>query len=81
VAYKLALPNHSKLDPIFQVSFLKKVIGTKCQTQTSLPELDEEGSIFLQPRAVLDQHECCLCQQTIKEFLVQWKDIPLEDAT
>jgi hypothetical protein len=56
VAYQLALPSHSKLHPIFHVSFLKKVIGTKCQTQTNLPELDEEGSIWLQPQAFLDQH-------------------------
>jgi hypothetical protein len=45
MAYKLSLPNHSELHHVFHVSFLKKVIGTKCQTQTSLPELDEEGSI------------------------------------
>jgi hypothetical protein len=55
VAYQLALPSHSKLHPVFHVSCLNKVIGTKCQTQTSLPELDEEGSIWLQPQAVLDQ--------------------------
>jgi hypothetical protein len=47
VAYQLALPSKSKLHPIFHVSFLKKVIGTKCQTQTSLPKLDEQGSIWL----------------------------------
>jgi len=40
VAYKLALPNHFKLHPIFHVSFLNKVIGTTFQTQTSL-ELDK----------------------------------------
>jgi hypothetical protein len=55
VAYQLALPSHSKIHLVFHVSCLKKVIGTKCQTQTSLPELDEEGSIWLQPQAVLDQ--------------------------
>jgi hypothetical protein len=49
VAYQLALPSHSQLHPIFHVSFLKKVIGTKCQTQTNLPDLDEEGSISLHP--------------------------------
>ena len=47
VAYQLAFPNHSKLHPVFHFSCLKKVIGTKCQTQTILPELDEEGSILL----------------------------------
>jgi hypothetical protein len=57
------------------------VIGTKCQTQTNLPELDEEGSIWLQPQVVLDQCEHHLHQHTIKEVLVQWKDTPPEDAT
>jgi hypothetical protein len=81
VAYQLALPSQSKLHPVFHVSCLKKVIGTKCQTQTSLPELDEEGSIWLQPQAVLDQREHRLRQCTIKEVLVQWKDTTPEDAT
>jgi hypothetical protein len=49
VSYQLALPNHFKLHRVFHVSCLKKVIGTKCQTQTILPKLDEEGSIWLQP--------------------------------
>jgi hypothetical protein len=43
--------------PIFHVSCLKRVIGAKCQIQTNLPELDEEGSIWLQPEEVLDQRE------------------------
>jgi hypothetical protein len=47
VAYKLAFPSPSKLHHVFHVSCLKKVIGTKCQTQTNLPELGEEGSIWL----------------------------------
>ena len=81
VAYQLALPSHSNLHLVFHVSCLKKVIGTKCQIQTNLPELDEEGSIWLQPQAVLDQHERRLRQQTIKEGLVQWKDTTPADAT
>jgi hypothetical protein len=70
VVYQLALPISSKLHLVFHVSFLKKVIGTKCQTQTSLPELDEEGSIWLQPQEFLDQRERRLRQRTIKEVLV-----------
>jgi hypothetical protein len=81
VAYQLALPSDSKLHPIFHVSCLKKVIGTKCQIQTNLPELAEEGSIWLQPQAVLDQRECRLHQRTIKEVLIQWKNTTLADAT
>jgi hypothetical protein len=81
VAYQLVLPRYSKLHPVFHVSCLKKVIGTKCQTQTNLPELDKEGSIWLQPQVVLDQRERCLCDQTIKEVLVQWKDTTPIDVT
>jgi hypothetical protein len=81
VAYQLALPSQSKLHPIFHVSCLKKVIETRCQIQTNLPELAEEGSIWLQPEAVLDHHERHLRQRTIKEVLVQWKDTTPEDAT
>jgi hypothetical protein len=70
VAYQLALPSHSKIHLVFHVSFLKKVICTKSHTQTCLPEMDEEGSIWLQPQVVLDQHERRLHQRTIKEVLV-----------
>jgi hypothetical protein len=57
VTYQLALPNQSKLHHVFHVSCLKKVIGTRCQIRTNLPELAEEGSIWLQPEVVLEQHE------------------------
>ena len=69
MAYQLALPSHSKIHLVFHVSFLNKVIGTKFQTQTNLPELDEEGFIWLQPQAGLDQRERRMHQQTIKEVL------------
>jgi len=49
VAYKLALPPSAKIHLAFHVSCLKKVIGNNCKIKTSLPELDEEGSIWLQP--------------------------------
>jgi hypothetical protein len=47
VVYQLALPSQSKLHLVFHVSCLKKVIGTRCQIQTNLPKLAEEGSIWL----------------------------------
>jgi hypothetical protein len=81
VACQLALPSQSKLHHVFHVSCLKKVIGTRCRIQTNLLELAEEGSIWLQPEEFLDQHEHHLCQRTIKEVLVQWKDMTLANAT
>jgi aspartyl/asparaginyl beta-hydroxylase (cupin superfamily) len=81
VAYKLSLPSDSNLHPIFHVSWLKKVIGTRYHIQTNLPELDEEGSIWLHPQTILDECKRLLCQHTIKEFLVQWKDTQPEDDT
>jgi hypothetical protein len=81
VAYQLAFPSHSKLHRVFHVSCLNKVIGAKCQIQTNLLELAEEGSIWLQPEAFLDKREHRLCQRTIKEVLVQWKDTTLADTT
>jgi hypothetical protein len=47
VSYQLALPSYSKLHLVFHVSYFMKVIGTKCQTQTNLLELDEDRSILL----------------------------------
>jgi hypothetical protein len=49
VTYQLSLPSQLKLHPIFHVSCLNKVIGTRCEIQTNLQELAEEGSIWLQP--------------------------------
>eukprot|EP00253_Pinus_taeda_P013402 PITA_13402 len=81
VAYKLALPPMVKIHPIFHVSRLNKVIGNNCKIQTSLLELDEEGSIRLQPEQVLDTREQHLRGRMIKEVLVKWKDTFPEDAT
>ena len=81
VAYKLALPPTAKIHPVFHVSCLKKVIGNNCRVQTSLPELDEEGSIWLQPEQVLDTRDRHLRGCMIREVLVKSKDTSSEDAT
>eukprot|EP00253_Pinus_taeda_P006336 PITA_06336 len=81
VAYKLALPPTAKINPVFHVSWLKKVIGNNCRIQTSLLELDEEGSIWLQPEQVVDTRVKQMCGHMIKEVLVKWKDTSPEDAT
>jgi len=81
VAYKLALPPTAKIHLVFHVSCLKKVIGNNCRIQTSLPKLDEEGLIWLQPKQVLATRDKHLRSRIIKEVLVKWKDTSPEDAT
>ena len=55
VAYKLELLPSSRIHPVFYVSCLKKFLGTNIKGQTILPELDNEGSIFLEPEVVLNK--------------------------
>jgi hypothetical protein len=58
-----------------------KFVGLHCIVQTQLPKFDEEGSICLELVAIKDTRERQLQHQTIKEFLVQWKDTQPKDAT
>ena len=71
VASKLELPPSSRIHPVFDVSCLKKVLGTNIKGQTILPELDNEGSIFLEPEAVLNKHTCQLSSHSLIEVLIQ----------
>ena len=57
------------------------MIGNNCRIQTSLPELEEEGSIWLQPEQVLDTRDKHLRGRMIKEVLIKWKDTSPENAT
>ena len=48
MAYKLELPDSSRVHPFFHVSCLKKAIGDKLPLQKILQKLDEEGKIILE---------------------------------
>lgn len=78
VAYRLALPETSKIHPVIHVSQLKKAIGANVQVQTTLPSpLD----VLLVPARVLQR---CLRQQgpvAVSQVLVQWSGQPESLAT
>src|ERR1700690_2937322 len=48
MAYKFELPASSRVQLVFHVSCLNKVISEKILVQTIFPKLDEEGKIILE---------------------------------
>jgi hypothetical protein len=81
MAYKLELPPSSRVHPIFHVSFLKKVMDNKIPVQTILPEINEEGKIILEPETILETRIKQLRNRAITEYLVKWKNLPVEEVT
>ena len=81
VAYELELPAKSKIHNVFHVSNLKKVVGQQIVTSSELPPLDDEGLLVLIPERILEVRERKLRNRIIRDYLVQWKDLPIEEAT
>jgi hypothetical protein len=81
VAYELDLPQGSKIHNVFHVSCLKRAIGKHIIPIEELPPLDEEGQLILIPEETLEVWEKKLRKRSIKEYLVKWKNLPIEDAT
>lgn len=54
VAYKLELPDGSKIHSTFHVSQLKKKVGSNKEVQTALPGIANTGILDPQPIAILE---------------------------
>ena len=80
VAYELELPQGSRIHNVFHVSCLKRAIGQHITPLEVLPPLDEEGQLALMPEEILEVWEKKLQRKSIMEYLVKWKDLPIEDA-
>jgi hypothetical protein len=81
MAYELELPQGSKIHNVFHVSCLKRAINQHITPLEVLPPLDEEGKLVLMPEEILEVREKKLRRRSIKEYLVKWKDLHVEDAT
>ena len=81
MAYELELPTNSRVHNVFHVSRLKKALGQNVVPSAVLPPLDDEGKLILVPESIQDSREKWLHRRVIKEYLVKWKDLPVEDAT
>jgi hypothetical protein len=70
-----------KIHNVFHVSRLKKAVGQHIVIYIEFPPLDEEGQLVLIPKEVLETREHKLRNMTIKEYLIKWKNICIEQPT
>ena len=81
MAYELDFLEESKIHNVFHVLNLKKIVGQHIAPSTEFPPLDDEGIWVLIPENILQVRERKLRNRVIREYLVKWKDFPIEDAT
>jgi hypothetical protein len=60
---------------------LKRAINKHITPIEEFPPMDEEGQLVLIPEEILEVRERKLRKRSIREYLVKWKNLPVEDAT
>ena len=78
VAYKLKLPEHSSVHPVFHVSLLKRAIGNTTLVSSTLPP---DTTSMQEPECILDRRLKNKGRRTISQLLIQWAGWPPELAT
>ncbi|MCI29174.1 hypothetical protein A2U01_0050383, partial [Trifolium medium] len=81
VAYKLALPEQSKIHPVFHVSLLKKAIGDYKVQGELPPELAVPNIDVIYPEKVLGSRITIQEGVKVPQSLIQWKDKSIDDIT
>jgi hypothetical protein len=78
VAYKLDLPATSRVHPVFHVSLLKPCHGSPTTQITPIADPSSYPPLDPVPLQIRSRR---LTNAGIEEFLVEWKDLPLSEAT
>jgi hypothetical protein len=78
VAYKLELPAHSSIHPVFHVSQLKKAVGANHQV---IPTLPTDFALHLAPEKILQTRSVLRGTASIPQVLVKWNNLPADLAT
>ncbi|GMI86823.1 hypothetical protein HRI_002351600 [Hibiscus trionum] len=81
VAYKLELPDTSRIHPIFHISLLERKIGEGAITSREPPELTTEGQMKVYPALVLDKRMVKRQNRAVTQLLIQWLNLGPENAT
>jgi hypothetical protein len=78
VAYKLDLPPHSAVHPVFHVSQLKKTVGATNQVTPALPS---DFALRLTPEQVLQTRVVRRGHHSVQQVLIKWNNLPSTLAT
>jgi ribosomal protein L21E len=78
VAYKLELPAHSAIHPMFHVSQLKRAVGAAHQVTPTLPS---DFALQLAPEQVLETRSVRRGNSSIQQVLIKWNNLPSSLAT
>ncbi|CAA7062547.1 unnamed protein product [Microthlaspi erraticum] len=78
VAYRLKLPEGSKIHNVFHVSQLKPVLGSGHQVSSLPTSFDQRPELIIEPELVLETR---YDNGGHLEALVQWKDLPEHEKT
>jgi hypothetical protein len=81
VAYKLQLPNHSRIHPVVHVSQLKKALPPTSQVSSDEFLLSIHTDVVLVPKKILDTKFCQVRALASPVMLVQWRGLPAHWAT
>ncbi|KAM2620325.1 hypothetical protein TB1_036364 [Malus domestica] len=81
VAYRLKLPENSKIHPVFHVSCLKKHLGDKVTATPFLPTITDDRLLPLEPLKVLQRRVYKKGQAAGVQLLIQWKNNKDDETT
>ncbi|XP_077231513.1 uncharacterized protein LOC143864475 [Tasmannia lanceolata] len=83
VAYKLKLPEGSQIHPVFHISVLKPFHGDprSVVVPLELPLISINSRPVIEPVAILNERQILHQGKWIKQSLVQWKQLPLEETS
>lgn len=81
VAYRLELPEGTRIHPVFHVSQLKKKTGSSSCTPYLPTTVTAHGHVILEPEAILDRRLVKRNNRPVTQVLVKWYNAPLEESS
>lgn len=78
VAYKLDLPPHTSIHPVFHVSQLKQAVGSGHQVKPTLPS---DFALKLTPEQVLHTRTVRRGDTAVTQVLIKWNNLPSSLST